>query len=43
MFNGDSVVVQSWVELIRKGIYTKQQVPNLGNLREVVFSILEQD
>lgn len=41
MFNTDSIVVKTWVTLVKNETYTKQQVPNLQNLREVVFSVLE--
>jgi hypothetical protein len=41
MFNKDSGLVKAWVNLIRQGSYTLEQVPNLSNLREVVAAILE--
>ena len=41
MFNKDSGLVKTWVNLIRQGTYTIEQVPNLSNLREVVASVLE--
>ena len=43
MFSENSIIVKSWVELIRKGTFTRDQVPALGNLEEVVFSILDKE
>nr|DAT09684.1 MAG TPA: hypothetical protein [Caudoviricetes sp.] len=43
MFSENSIIVKSWVELIRKGTFTRDQVPALGNLQEVVFSILDKE
>ncbi len=41
MFNKDSGLVKAWVNLIKQGAYTIEQVPNLSNLREVVAYVLE--
>ena len=41
MFNKDSGLIKTWVNLIKQGAYTIEQVPNLSNLREVVASVLE--
>ena len=41
MFNKDSGLVKAWVNLIKQGAYTIEQVPNLSNLRGVVASGLE--
>jgi hypothetical protein len=41
MFNENSGLVKTWVNLVRQGAYTVDQVPNLSNLREVVISVLE--
>ena len=41
MFNKDSGLVKAWVNRIKQGAYTIEQVPNLCNLREVVASVLE--
>jgi hypothetical protein len=41
MFNENSGLVKTWVNLVRQGAYTVDQVPNLSNLREVVVSVLE--
>ena len=40
-FTKDSGLVKTWVNLIKQGAYTIEQVPNLSNLREVVASVLE--
>jgi len=42
VFNKDSQLVKTWVRLVKEGVYTKEQVPRLGNLQEVVWSILEE-
>ena len=41
MFNANSGLVQLWVKNIRTENYTREQVPNLSNLREVVYGILD--
>lgn len=41
MFNENSGLVKTWVDLIRRGQYTIYDVPNLSNLRAVVSSIIE--
>lgn len=40
MFNENSGLVQVWVRLIRSGVYTIDNIPNLSNLKEVVSNIL---
>lgn len=40
MFNKNSGLVKTWVELIEKGQYTLNDVPKLSNLREVVEEVL---
>jgi len=42
IFTEDSPIVQSWVRLILQGKYKKEDVPVLGNLRDIVYSILER-
>ena len=42
MFNESSVIVKTWVSLVMSGTYTQEQVPNLGNLREVVKKVLDE-
>lgn len=41
MFNENSGLVKIWVSLIQRGVYTKDDIPAIGNLREVVISVLE--
>ena len=41
VFNKDSGLVKNvWVPLILAGVYRKEQVPALGNLKQVVESVL---
>ena len=42
MFNKDSGLVAVWVSLILKGVYKKEQVPKMDNLREIVYQVLEE-
>lgn len=37
----ESMLVQLWIKWIKKDIYTREQVPNLSNLREMVFVVLD--
>ena len=41
-FNENSALVQLYVKKIREGTMQKEDVPNLFNLREVVFEILDE-
>lgn len=45
MFSENSVLVKTWVKLVRDkdSGYSRQQVPNLLNLREMVFSVLDAE
>lgn len=41
IFNRNSGLVKNvWIPLILAGIYTKEQVPALGNLKEVVDLVM---
>lgn len=40
-FDKNSMLVKSWVNLILMDVYTKEDVPNLSNLREVVIPIVD--
>ena len=40
MFNENSIVVKVWVKNIKEGSYTREQVPELSNLRDVVLDVL---
>jgi hypothetical protein len=42
-FSENSVIVQSWVKQIKAGVYTRNDIPAIGNLREVVGSILDRE
>lgn len=42
MFKKDSQLVKTWVRLINDGTYTRDQVPRLSNLQEVVWSVLDE-
>ena len=42
MFNKNSQLVKTWVRLIRNGKYTKEQVPDISNLKEMVEQALEE-
>lgn len=42
MFNEKSYLVTTWVDLVNRGIYQKEQVPNISNLREQVFLLLTE-
>ncbi len=41
MFNKDSGLVKTWLNLIRLGTYSLDQVPDLSNLKEVVAEALK--
>ena len=40
MFNENSGLVQIWVRLIQSGTQSLDNVPNLSNLQDIVFSII---
>lgn len=42
VFNEESGLVKTWVRLVKGKQYSKEQVPNIGNLREVVYKVLEK-
>lgn len=42
MFTTESALVKIWARNIQNGNYKKEQVPNLSNLRECVFELLDQ-
>ena len=41
MFNENSGLVKTWVNLIRQGAHKFEQIPNLSNLQEVVATVLK--
>lgn len=40
MFNENSIVVKVWIRNVKEGSYTREQVPELSNLRDMVLSVL---
>lgn len=43
VLNEDSGLVKMWVQAVKDNRYTREQVPNLSNLREVVFKVLDKE
>lgn len=43
VLNEDSGLVKIWVSAVKENRYTREQVPNLSNLREVVFKVLDKE
>lgn len=41
MFNQNSGLVKIWVRNADNGTVTREQVPKLSNLQEVVYSVLD--
>ena len=41
VFTKNSALVKTWVSLVVSGAYTKEQVPKLFNLREVVSEVVD--
>lgn len=41
-FDENSTIVGSWVRSIQNGTYTREQVPDISNLREVVYAVLDK-
>ena len=41
VFTRESFSVQFWLKRIREGNATREDVPNLFNLRDVVYSIID--
>lgn len=42
IFNEQSIIVKTWARLVQSGKYTRDQVPDIGNLKDVVHGILDQ-
>lgn len=42
MFDEYSQLTKTWVRLVKSGAYGRKDVPNLSNLREVVWSVLDR-
>lgn len=43
LFNSNSALTRTWVRLVQNGTYTRDQIPNIGNLREAVNSVLDAE
>ena len=42
-FAENSALVKVWVRLVTDGEFTREEVPNLANLREAVWSVLDKN
>jgi len=42
VFSENSGLVRLWVKNIQQGNYVREQVPNLSNLQDVVYGILDR-
>lgn len=42
-FTKESAIAKMWARNVKEGNYTRNQVPNLFNLREVVNQILDEE
>lgn len=42
VFTRNSQLVKIWVSLVLSGVYTKEQVPRLFNLRDVALEVLAE-
>ncbi|MEK4283214.1 MULTISPECIES: hypothetical protein [unclassified Ureibacillus] len=43
LYSKESALARIWARNVREGKYTRNQVPNLFNLREVVNQILDEE
>lgn len=41
-FNKESGIVKVWVNLVQNGTYTRDQVPKMYNLQEIVSDVLDE-
>lgn len=41
-FNKESGLVKLWVKMVQGGAYTRDQVPKMFNLQEVVAEVLDE-
>lgn len=41
-FDKESGIVKVWVNLVQNGTYTREQVPKMFNLQEVVAEVLDE-
>ena len=42
MFNENSGLVKLWVDAVKNKGYTREQMPSLSNLQEVVYQVLDE-
>ena len=42
MFTTESALVKIWARNVMNGNYTREQVPNLSNLQECVYQLLDE-
>lgn len=43
MFTVKSALVTIWVEAVKEGKYTREQVPKLSNMQEMVYAVLDEE
>ncbi len=41
-FSKESGIVKVWVNLVKNGTYTRDQVPKMFNLQEIVADVLDE-
>lgn len=42
MFDENSALVIIWVENIKNGKYTREQIPNISNLKDIILELLNE-
>ena len=42
MYNKNSQLVKTWVSLVFTGVYTEDQIPKQGNLKDVVLEVIKE-
>ena len=42
MFTENSALVQMWARNVKEGKYTREQVPKISNLQEMVYLVLDK-
>ncbi|WP_170211397.1 hypothetical protein [Robertmurraya siralis] len=43
MFTTESALVKLWAKYVENGTYTREQVPKLSNLQEMVYAVLDAE
>lgn len=41
MFTKDSMLPQLWAKWVKRGVYSREDVPKLSNLQEMVYVVLD--